>query len=82
MPERDGILRTGDTVLWRGAWGDWPEKPATITQIDLIGEHNLVVEEIPWASVTGRNLTVSLDNGHWAWAFQIRPLAAEKEQVA
>lgn len=78
----EGLLQIGDTVLWRGAWGDWPEREAVVMDIQYTkgAKHGLPVEAIPWAVVKGRDCTVSLDNGYWAYGHQIRP--KEGEQVA
>lgn len=46
----------GQKVMWSGAWGTQPSKPAVITGT---GEKN------------GKPL-YDLDNGHWAYEYQLR----------
>jgi len=36
------------------------------------GKYGDPVDEVPWSKVTGRNVTVDLDNDKWAYAEQIR----------
>lgn len=69
-------LKIGDKVKWRGAWGSEPEAIATVEGIEITkgGKYGKSVEEVPWSEVFGRNVTVDLDNGHWAYASQIRPV--------
>ena len=67
-------LKIGDTVLWRGGFGSEPAKLATIEEIEITGgyKYGEQVDEVPWSEVYGRNVTVDLENGHWAYAEQIR----------
>ena len=71
--ETNGILKIGDTVRWKGAWGSQPAKDAKIEGIDLTrgGKYGDPVDEIDWSEVYDRNVCVTLDNGHWAYASQI-----------
>ena len=70
------LLRIGDTVRWRGAWGHDPERRATITAIEWVepgqkyGDPHITA--MPWAEVRV-HAVVTLDNGHWAYGDQIRP---------
>ena len=34
----------------------------------------VAVDEIDWWHIQERNQIIDLDNGHWAWAFQIKPI--------
>ena len=62
----------GDVVYWSGAWGRQPEHIARITEIvdEQTGE---IMQNVKCSELTGsgRRYTVSLDNGHWAYGFQI-----------
>lgn len=69
-------LKVGDEVLWRGGFGmDAPRKAKVegieITRGDKYGDP---VDEVEWSEVYGRNVTVDLDNDHWAYAEQISKL--------
>ena len=74
----EDVLKTGDTVIWRGAWGIDEPKEAKVKEITLCEaegvKHGRLVSEVLWDKVTsGRKIIVDLDNGHWAWGFQISP---------
>ena len=74
----EDVLKTGDTVNWRGAWGIDAPKEARVKEILLCEaegvKHGSLVNEVLWDKVTaGRKIIVDLDNGHWAWGFQISP---------
>jgi len=47
--------QVGDSVLYRGSWGKGPQTQATVTNID---------------TNKGRPV-VDLDDGHWAYLYQI-----------
>jgi hypothetical protein len=65
-------LKLGDIVIWRGSWGrDLPQQ-AKVTNIE-IGDHCTMVDEIDWYQLTDRSVTVTLDNDHWAYGFQLSP---------
>ena len=70
-------LKVGDTVIWRGSWGsDSPEK-AKVEGIEINthgGKHGDDVEECDWSEVTRDNCIISLDNSHWAYGNQIKPV--------
>jgi len=68
------VLKIGDTVLWRGGFGSEPAKPAVVEGIEITGGHKYgdAVDEVPWSEVYDRNVTVDLDNDHWAYASQIK----------
>jgi len=69
-------VKVGDTVMWSGSFGSAPEQPAKITQIDhCSGPHSkygVPVEQVEVGEL--RNCCVSLDNGHWAYGTQLRPI--------
>lgn len=66
-------LKIGDTVLWRGGWAKDEPRQATIVFIekDCIGKYGTEVSEVEWSEVYDENVIVILDNGHWAYAYQI-----------
>lgn len=72
------ILRVGDTVTWAGAWGRQESRRARVTQIDLVepgDKHGESVTAVPWSAVE-REVVVTLDNGHWAYGYQLRHVLA------
>ena len=70
-------LNIGDTVLWAGGFGANPEQFAKVTGIEITGggKYGDAVESAPWSQIHDRNAVVTLDNGHWAYAEQIREAA-------
>lgn len=68
------ILKIGDVVWWRGTWGAEPPKQATINRIEKTefyrSKYGEEVNEVNWND----NFVVILDNGHWAYNFQLQPL--------
>lgn len=76
MREREEeIVRVGDTVIWRGAWGQDPAKEAVVDVIEADADFEdrvgRPVESLPWSRVPQSILT--LTNGHWAYGYQISP---------
>ena len=65
------ILHVGDTVLWRGTFGEDSEKEAIVIGIAK-GKNGYTIPEIEWDKFKNRDYIVDLDNGHWAYADQIR----------
>jgi hypothetical protein len=70
------LLRIGDPVIWRGGWGSDPPKDATVTDITLAdeerGKYGEEVKSMSWELVPIW-ACVSLDNGHWAYGYQLEP---------
>ena len=66
-------LKIGDKVNWRGDFGMAEPREAIVEGIDLTkgGKYGDPVNEIEWSQVYDRNVVVTLDNGHWAYADQI-----------
>lgn len=66
-------LKVGDKVIWRGTWGKDIPKEATVTDIDFWNGNKISNPKlIDWELVrNGRDVVVSLDNGHWAYGFQL-----------
>jgi hypothetical protein len=71
------MLRVGDRVRWRGAWGSQPARLAVVTSIDETDrpheKYGREVQELPWARVRADYCTVGLNNGHWAYGSQLDP---------
>jgi hypothetical protein len=67
-------LKVGDTVLWRGGFGSDAPKKAIVEGIEITngGKYGDPVDEVDWTKVYDRNVTVDLNNGHWAYASQIK----------
>ena len=67
------VLKIGDKVWWRGGFGSEPAKLAVVEGIEITGGYKYgdSVDEVPWSEVYDRNVTVDLDNDHWAYAEQI-----------
>ena len=68
-------LSLGDSIMWSGGWGSNSPQEAVITGIQINeangSKEGGQVEDVDWDYVTERNILVDLDNGHWAWGFQI-----------
>ena len=68
-------LIVGDYVHWKGGWGSDPEEEVLVTGIQVNFEpgdkEGYEVKELDWNCIIGREVIIDLDNGHWAWAFQI-----------
>lgn len=67
--EMEGSLRPGDIVESR--WG--PVQVRSISLCDPDTKDGPEVPLVPWMAGGGRDFAVTLSNGHWAWANQIRP---------
>jgi hypothetical protein len=72
------VLRVGDVVEWRGAWGTQPPQIARVETIDQTQARNQKygdpVEEFRWDS----HFVVGLDNGFWAYGYQLSPVVGGK----
>lgn len=67
-------LKVGDTVLWSGGFGSEPLKEAKVMGIEKCksgSKYGKPVGSVDW-SLVNREVTVDLDNGHWAYGNQIR----------
>ena len=67
-------LKIGDQVFWRDGFGSESVRMATVIGIEVTNgeKYGDDVEEVLWDEVYGRNVTVDLDNDHWAYADQIK----------
>lgn len=72
-------LKLGDKVIWKGSWGRDEAKVATVTRIEIVKkgqkEDGVLVAQVPWGIVQDF-VVVGLDNGHWAYGYQIKPEVA------
>ena len=68
-----GILRIGDKVSWRGAWGSHDAVIAIVEGIEINckGKEGYPVDEVSWEEVKRGGVVVDLSNGHWAYGYQI-----------
>jgi len=68
-------LVVGDVVKWRGCFGASDFQDAKVESIEITGgcKSGEKVNRVNWDEVYERNVVVDLDNGHWAYAFQIKP---------
>jgi hypothetical protein len=73
-------LKIGDKVMWRGAWNTEPPKEATIESMSLCPKGSKFGRDIKsadWNTVKGNGrgqILVNLDNGHWAYGYQLKPI--------
>ena len=67
------VLKVGETVRWRGSWGNDAPKDAKVSsiQVDCVNKEGTEVQKVNWALVNSRSVIVDLDNGHWAYGTQI-----------
>jgi len=66
-------LAIGDTVTWRGAWGNQEPKEAKVKSIEVCpngSKYGDQVTSVDW-DVVDRNVVISLTNGHWCYGTQI-----------
>ena len=70
-------LKIGDTVVWRGGWGRSLPKEAVVVEIAVTErphqKYGADVKEAQWVTVREDRVVVGLDNGHWAYGYQIAP---------
>lgn len=69
-------LRIGDTVIWRGGWGKQSPQEATISGLNLtacpLSKDTIEsLDSVAWSLVEENRVLVDLDNGHWAYGYQI-----------
>lgn len=67
------IIKIGDTIRWRGAFGYDDPKTAKIIYLELCeNEHEKYGVPVEFISIKDKNRTIfDLDNGHWAYGSQI-----------
>ena len=70
-------LKVDDTVNWRGGFGHDAPFRAKVLNIEINchgGKYGDEVDECEWSEVTRENCIISLDNNHWAYGNQIKPI--------
>jgi len=67
-------IKVGDYVMWRGAWGTEVPKKAKVIGLELTrspkDKEGVIVEQVK----AGDHFLVDLDNGKWAYGWQIKPI--------
>ena len=70
----DSTLKVGDKVMWRGGWGRYAAQPARIQSMELLSkgssDDGVGINEVLWSMVENY-VVVTLDNGKWAYGYQI-----------
>ena len=68
------LFSKGDKVWWRGSWGNDSWERAKIVGIELVNagqkQEGIPVDKIPVE--VKDNCVFDLDNGHWAYGYQIK----------
>ena len=76
------MIRIGDFVMVRGSWGNEPPKRVQILGMDLCAsprqKHGVPVTEVP--ATLKDYVNFDLNNGHWAYGYQIDLLEDDPEQ--
>ena len=71
------VLKIGDKVAWRHAWGSGPLAEAVIEHITVTDypreKYGDDREKVGWDLVHANRVCVSLSNGSWAYGSQISP---------
>lgn len=75
----DDVLKPGDTVWWRGAWGREPARLATVMSVHRMRENGdkndtVALESIPWSELEGPLkgcYIVDLSDDYFAYGYQI-----------
>jgi len=69
-------VKTGDTVLWRNGWGHDPEVEAVVESMEVTEyprtKYGETREEVTEQEIKENRVLFVLENGHWAYASQIR----------
>lgn len=70
----NNILKVGDEVIWRGAWGTDEPKRAKVIEIEKTkGHHEKYGQKVDFVKWI-HNFVVTLDNHHWAYDYQLEPV--------
>ncbi len=72
--QRAEQLCVGDTVNWRGGFGDNPARLAVVRAIEVVSDgdkYGLPVESVAWDICAGRRVILDLSTGHWCYAEQV-----------
>jgi hypothetical protein len=74
-----GKLKVGDKVMWCGGWNTHEPKEATVESMELCAvgsKYGKDVQSVAWETIEkgNRSITATLDNGHWAYGYQLKPI--------
>lgn len=75
MDKSGKTIKIGDRVIWRGTWGKEVPRPAVVKQMELC-EQPRMKYGVPVENINIKDLertVFTLDNGSWAYGFQIEP---------
>lgn len=70
------FLRVNDLVQWSGDFGKEAPQTAKVLRIEVncFDAYGTSVNKVDWQEVDSRKVVVDLDNGQWAYGFQISQL--------
>ena len=78
------MLKIGDTVAWRHAWGTGSVADAVVTGLDVTfyprEKYGDPADEVSWDLVQQNRVVVTLSNSHWAYGSQISPQGTDPNQ--
>jgi hypothetical protein len=70
------VVKVGDTVMWRGAFGGDPARPAVVMGMEVTNgpreKDGRDVEVASWSLVRENRVVFILDTGNWAYSDQIQ----------
>lgn len=68
-------LKIGDSVIWRGSFGNDAPKQVKVTNIEICNDskYGISVDEVSWSDIklNPRNYVFDLDNKKWAYGYQL-----------
>jgi tartrate dehydratase beta subunit/fumarate hydratase class I family protein len=73
------LLKVGDVVTYQGNFGQDIPKKAKVVAIAINAKNkDIEVENINWSNVKNRDVIISLDNGSWAYGYQVSPTSRSR----
>lgn len=70
-------IKVGAKVMWRGCFGTAEPVEAEIECIERVAQgckYGTKVKTLSWSTIDGRNVVVTLTNGHWCYGNQLAPI--------
>ena len=71
----DGMIKLGDTITYRGGWGDHLPTRAKVVSLDITkvqrSKYGTQVNQVSEWSVRGNWVLFGLDDGHWCYSEQV-----------
>lgn len=68
-------IKVGDFVMWRGAWGRQLPRKAKVERIEITdGLKDKEGRQATEVDSTHQSFIVDLDNGKWAYGWQVTPI--------